>query len=58
MRVDVRGHLTPSIDETDDDAAGDEDAVYFEKVHTGLREYAPVLPAHGSTGDRHTALYF
>ena len=36
VRVAVRGHFTPNIDETDDNAAGDENAVYFEKVHTGL----------------------
>ena len=36
VRVAVIGHFTPSIDETDDNAAGDENAVYFEKVHTGL----------------------
>ena len=35
-RVAVCGHFTPSIDETDDNAAGDENAVYFEDVHTGL----------------------
>ena len=35
-RVAVCSHFTPSIDETDDNAAGDENAVYFEKVHTGL----------------------
>ena len=47
--VAVNGHFTPSIDETDDNTAGDENAVYFEDVHTGLPwEY----------GDRHTALYF
>ena len=36
VRVAVSGHFTPSIDETDDNAAGDENAVYFEKVHIGL----------------------
>ena len=46
--VAVNGHFTPSIDETDDNTAGDENAVYFEDVHTGLLGY----------GDRHTALYF
>jgi hypothetical protein len=35
-RVAVSSHFTPSIDETDDNAAGNEKAVYFEKVHTGL----------------------
>ena len=35
-RVAVSSHFTPSIDETDDNAAGDENAVDFEKVHTGL----------------------
>ena len=55
--VAVNGHFTPSIDETDDNAAGDENAVYL-RMCTGLLEYAPVLPAHGRYGDRHTALYF
>ena len=35
-RVAVSSHFTPSIDETDDNAAGDENTVYFEKVHTVL----------------------
>ena len=35
-RVAVSSHFTPSKDETDNNAAGDENAVYFEKVHTGL----------------------
>ena len=39
--VAVNGHFTPSIDETDDNTAGDENAVYFEDVHTGLLEYTP-----------------
>jgi hypothetical protein len=47
--VAVSSHFTPSIDETDDNAAGNEKAVYFEKVHTGLL---------GVLGDRHTALHF
>jgi hypothetical protein len=34
--VAVNGHFTSSIDETDDNTAGDENAVYFEDVHTGL----------------------
>ena len=36
VRVAISGHFTPSIDETDDYTAGDENAVYFEDVHTGL----------------------
>ena len=32
--VAVNGHFTPSIDETDDNTAGDENAVYFEDVHS------------------------
>ena len=36
VRVAVSGHFTPSIDETDDNTAGDENAVYFEDVHLGL----------------------
>ena len=36
VRVAVNSHFTPSIDEADDNTAGDENAVYFEKVHTGL----------------------
>ena len=35
-RVVVSGHFTPSVDETDENTAGDEDAVYFEDMHTGL----------------------
>jgi len=58
-RVAVCGHFTPSIDETDDNAAGDENAVYFEDMHTGLlRVRSGYLPAPGSMGDRHTALHF
>ena len=55
MRVAVSGHFTPSIDETDDNTAGNENAVYFEDVHTGLLscEYAPGDTRHrGNTGDR------
>ena len=37
MRVAVYGHFTPSIDETDENAAGDENAVYCEDVHNSLR---------------------
>lgn len=47
VRVAISGHFTPSIDETDDYTAGDENAVYFEDVHIGL------LGIQG-----HTALYF
>ena len=47
MRVAVYSHFTPSIDEADDNTAGDENAVYFEDVHIGL------LGVQG-----HTALYF
>ena len=36
VRVAVNSHFTPSIDETDDNAADNENTVYFEKVHTGL----------------------
>ena len=44
--VSVNGHFTPSIDETDDNAAGDENAVDFEDVHTGLlRVRSGYLPA-------------
>jgi hypothetical protein len=39
MRMTIRGHFTPSIDETDDNATGNENAVDFEKVHTGLQGY-------------------
>ena len=35
-RVAVSSHFTPSIDETDDNAAGNEYAVYFEDMHTSL----------------------
>jgi hypothetical protein len=34
--VAICGHFTPSKDETDDNAADDENAVDFENVHTGL----------------------
>ena len=52
-RVAVSGHFTPSIDETDDNTAGDENAVDFEDVHTGLpRVRSGYLPAPGSMGDR------
>ena len=59
VRVAVIGNFTPSKDETDDNAAGDENAVYFEKVHTGLlRVRSGSLPAPGSMRDRHTGLHF
>jgi hypothetical protein len=58
-RVAVSGHFTPSINETDDNATDDENAVDFEDVHTGLlRVCSEDLPASGSMGGRHTALYF
>jgi hypothetical protein len=46
VRVAVGGHFTPSIDETDDNAAGNENAVYFEDVHTASCEYAPGISQH------------
>ena len=59
MRVAVRGHFPPSKDETDDNTTSDENAVYFEDVHTGLlRVRSGYLPALGSMGDRQTALHF
>ena len=54
--VAVNGHFTPSIDETDDNTAGDENAVYFEDVHTGLLEYTPVLPV-GVRGQTYSAVF-
>ncbi len=48
VRVAVSGHFTPSIDETDDNTAGDENAVYFEDVHTGL---LGVIPGGGRGTD-------
>ena len=39
-RMAVSGHFTASIDETDGNAAGDENAVDFEDVHTDLLRYA------------------
>ncbi len=59
VRVAVYGHFTSSIDETDENAAGDENAVYFEDMHTGLlRVRSGYLPVPGSMGYRHTALHF
>ena len=58
VRVAVSGHFTPSIDETDDNTAGDENAVYFEDVHTGLLGVRSGTPSTWEYGDRHTALYF
>jgi len=59
VRAAVCGHFTPSIDKTDNNATRDENAVYFEDVHTGLlRVRSRYLPAPGSMGDRHTALHF
>jgi len=58
-RVAVSSHFTPSIDETDDNAAGNENAVYFEDMHTSLpRVRSGYLPAPGSMGGGHTALHF
>ena len=34
--IGIIGHFTPSIEQTDGDAAGDENAVYFEDLHTSL----------------------
>jgi len=59
VRATVCGYFTPSVDKTDNNAARDENAVYFEDVHTGLlRVRSGYLPAPGSMGDRHTALHF
>jgi hypothetical protein len=50
-RVAVSSHFTPSIDEADDNAADDENAVYFEDVHTSLLQVrSRDLPAPGSMG--------
>jgi hypothetical protein len=58
-RVAVSGHFTASIDETDDNATGDENAVNFEDVHTGLLYVrSGYLPARGRMGDSYTALHF
>ena len=56
--VAVNGHFTPSIDETDDNTAGDENAVYFEDVHTGLLDVRFRTPSTWEYGDRHIARYF
>ena len=58
VRVAVSGHFTPSIDETDDNTAGDENAVYFEDVHIGLLGVCSDTPSAWEYGGRHTALYF
>ena len=58
VRVAVSGHFTPSIDETDDNTAGDENAVYFEDVHTGLLGVRSGSPSTWEDGGKHTALYF
>ena len=34
--VAVIGHFTPSIEQTDGNATGDENAVYSENLHTSL----------------------
>ena len=36
VRVGIIGHFTPSIEQTDSDAARDENAVYFKDLHTSL----------------------
>jgi hypothetical protein len=56
--VAISGHFTPSIDETDDNTAGDENAVYFEDVHIGLLGVCSGTPNTWEYGGRHTALYF
>jgi hypothetical protein len=57
--VAVIGHFTPSIEQTDDNAAGDENAVYSENLHTGLlRVRATRLPGAWEYRDSHRALYF
>ena len=58
VRVAVSGHFTPSIDETDDNTAGDENAVYFEDVHIGLLGVRSGTLSAWEYGGRHTALYF
>jgi hypothetical protein len=58
VRVVISGHFTPSIDETDDNTAGDENAVYFEDVHTGLPGVHSDTPSTWESGDRHAAQYF
>jgi hypothetical protein len=58
VRVAISRHFTPSIDETDDNTAGDENAVYFEDVHTGLLGIRSRTPMCWEYGDRHPALYF
>jgi hypothetical protein len=58
MRMAVRGYFTPGIDETHDNAASDENAVYFEDVHTGLlRVHSEHLSAHGVWGQRHSLAF-
>ncbi len=54
--VAVNGHFTPSIDETDDNTAGDENAVYFEDVHTGLLE-TPGTQHMGVRGQTYSAVF-
>ena len=36
MRVGIIGHFTPRIEQTDGNAAGDENAVDFDDLHTSL----------------------
>ena len=56
--VAVSGHFTPSIDETDDNAAGDENAVYFEDVHTGLLRVRSGYSQHlGVRGQTYSAVF-
>ena len=51
MRVAVRGHFPSSKDETDDNTTSNENAVYFEDVHTGLlRVRSEYLPTPGIQG--------
>jgi len=58
VRVAVRGHFTPNIDETDDNAAGDENAVDFEKVHTGLQGVRSGAPSTWEYGAQTSSAVF
>jgi hypothetical protein len=58
VRVAVSSHFTPSINETDANTAGDENAVYFEDVHTGLLGVRSGTPSTWEYEGRHTALDF
>ena len=57
-RAGVCGRCTPSIDETDDDAAGDENAMGCEEAHTGLLRVRPVLPNAWEYGGNRRAVAF